>query len=96
VTITNTSGTPYTLALKAAGSQNHLWHDLQLGVWDASGPPPTPLPMLDYWTNQFNALATLQPGVSITFVVELYLPTSAGNDDQNLAAVVNFLWRATG
>ncbi|HET8529206.1 MAG TPA: hypothetical protein VFL60_09865 [Gaiellaceae bacterium] len=96
VTITNTSSSPYTLALKAAGTQNRLWQDLQLGVWERSTAPPSPLPPLLYWTAQFNDLATLQPGESIRLVLELYLPTSAGNDVQGLVALINFIWHASG
>lgn len=96
LTITNTSGSPYTLSLQAAGTQNGLWQDLRMGVWEQGTAPPSPLPPLLDWTTQFNALTTLQPGQTETFVIELYLPTSAGNADQNLAAVIDFRWRANG
>ncbi len=96
LTITNTSGTAYTLSLKASGAHNALWDDLQLGVWEQGDPPPTPLPSLMSWTAAFNPLRTLAPGQSVTYVVQLHLPTSAGNDVQNLAAVIDFTWRATG
>jgi hypothetical protein len=96
VTITNTSDSAYTLALKAAGTQNRLWQDLQLGVWQQSTAPPSPLPPLAYWTTQFNDLVTLRAGESIRLVLELYLPTSAGNEDQGLVAQINLIWHASG
>jgi hypothetical protein len=96
MTITNTSSSTYTLALKAAGTQNHLWQDLRMGVWeDGTSPPPSLPPLLD-WTTQYNDLTTLAPGQSVTYRIELFLPTSAGNEDQNLAAVISFRWRASG
>jgi hypothetical protein len=94
--ITNTSSTAYTLALKASGTHNALWDDLELGVWEQGDPPPTPLPSLVSWTSAFNPLRTLGPGQSVTYVVQLHLKSSAGNDVQNLAAVIDFTWRATG
>ena len=45
---------------------------------------------------QSNALTTLQPGESISYAIELYLPTTAGNDDQGLAAAIDFVWHAQG
>jgi hypothetical protein len=94
VTVRNESGEPFTLSLKASGTPNHLWDDLQMGVWEQSTPAPSPLPALLLWTTQENQLATLAPDESITFVVELALPASAGNDDQGYAAVIDFLWHA--
>lgn len=96
LTVTNTTGSPYTLALKATGTQNRLWQDLRMGVWEKATAPPSPLPPLLDWTTQFNDLRTLDPGQSVTYIVELFLPTSAGNADQNLTAVIDFAWRATG
>lgn len=96
LTITNTSSSTYTLALKATGTQNHLWQDLRMGVWEQSTAAPSPLPPLLDWTTQYNDLTTLAPGQTVVYLVELFLPTSAGNDDQNLAAVISFRWRATG
>lgn len=93
LTITNTSGAPVTLSLRASGDQNHLWEDLRLGVWEHGTAQPTPLPPLDEWTTQFNDLTTLAPGESVAYVVELYLPTTAGNDDQHLAASIDLAWR---
>lgn len=96
LTITNTSGSSYTLSLKATGTHNQLWSDLRMGVWEDGSPPPSPLPPLLDWTTQFNDLITLAAGQSVTYLIQLYLPTSAGNADQNLAAVIGFVWRATG
>jgi hypothetical protein len=94
VTVRNDTTDPFTLSLRASGVPNHLWNDLQLGVWEQNTPAPSPLPALLLWTTQENQLATLQPGESITFVVELALPASAGNDDQGYAAVIDFTWHA--
>lgn len=96
IRVTNTSGSTYTLALRATGTQNQLWQDLQMGVWEQATAPPSPLPPLLFWTTQFNHIATLAAGQSISLVVELYLPTSAGNADQNLAASIDLTWHATG
>jgi hypothetical protein len=97
MTITNTSGTTYTLALRAEdANHDHLWSDLQMGVYPQFTPPPSPLPPLSYWTAQFNDLTILAPGQTVTYVVVLYLPTTAGNADQGLSAVIGFHWRATG
>jgi hypothetical protein len=96
ITVTNTSGTTYTLALKASGTQNRLWQALRLGVWEQGTPAPSPLPPLLDWTTQWNDLDVLAPGQTIVYVVELELPTTAGNADQNTAAHIDFTWRATG
>ena len=96
LSITNTSSSTYTLSLKAVGTPNHLWHDLLMAVWeDGTSPPPT-FPALDDWTTGYNDLTTLAPGQTVVYLIELYLPATAGNDDQNLAAVISFRWRATG
>jgi hypothetical protein len=94
LTLRNDSDLPFTLSLRATGTHNRLWDDLRLGVWEVGTAPPQPLPPLLWWTTQANTLATLQPGQSIRYRIELFLPTSAGNDDQALAAVVDFVWRA--
>ena len=94
VTVRNDSGEPITLSLRAGGGTNHRWNVLQRGVWEQSTPAPSPLPALLWWTTQENQLTTLQPGESITFVIELALPASAGNDDQGLAASIDFHWHA--
>ena len=97
MTITNTSGTTYTLALRAEdANHDHLWSDLQMGVYPQFTPPPSPLPPLSYWTAQFNDLTILAPGQTVSYVVVLYLPTTAGNPDQGLSAVIGFHWQATG
>jgi hypothetical protein len=94
-TLQNTSGSPYTLSFKAQGANNnHLWQDLQMDVYDPSGGAPTPpLPSLTSWLG-FHALTTLNSGQTVTYVVELYLPTTAGNADQGRSAVVDFIWSA--
>jgi hypothetical protein len=94
VTVRNDTADPFTLSLQASGTPNHLWNDLQMGVWEQGTPAPSPLPALLLWTTQENQLATLAPGASITYVIELALPASAGNDDQGYAAVIDFLWHA--
>jgi hypothetical protein len=96
IRVTNTSDTTYTLALKASGTQNRLWQDLRLGVWEQGTPAPSPLPPLLDWTTQYNDLDVLAPGRTITYVVELELPTSAGNADQDITALIDFTWRASG
>jgi hypothetical protein len=94
--VRNDAGVPFTLALKVTGTTNPLWNDLQMGVWEASTPAPAPLPGLLLWTTQYNDLTTLAPGASITFEIELALPSSAGNADQGRSATMDFNWRATG
>jgi hypothetical protein len=94
LTITNDSGEPFTLSLRATGMQNRLWTDLRLGVWQAGTPAPQPLPPLLWWTTQDNPLTTLQPGETVRYRVELYLPPNAGNDTQALVASVDFVWKA--
>jgi hypothetical protein len=95
VTITNAIGEPVALSLRASGSQNRLWSDLRLGVWESGTPAPQPLPPLLWWTTQDNPLTTLQPGESVRYRIELYLMPSAGNDVQALVASIDFVWRAT-
>jgi hypothetical protein len=95
LTITNTSGQDYTVSMKATGSQNPLWNDLQLGIWEVGTPAPSPLPSLLLWTTQYNDITPLAAGQTIHLQIELYLPTSAGNGDQDRAAVIDFNWRAT-
>jgi hypothetical protein len=96
MTVRNDSGAPFTLELKADGTPNQLWNDLQMGVWDVTTPAPAPLPPLLFWTTQFNALGTLQADESVTFRIELALPLSAGNADQGRSASIDFIWHATG
>lgn len=96
VTITNQADVPFDLSLRAAGTTNRLWDDLELGVWETGTAAPSPLPRLLWWTTQSNALATLRPGQSISLTIELYLPSSAGNADQGLAASIDLIWTAAG
>jgi hypothetical protein len=97
MTITNTSSSVYTVSLKAEGANNnHLWSDLEMGVYPEFTPPPSPLPPLAYWIAQFNDLTTLNPGQTIAYVIVLYLPTTAGNQDMGKSAAITFHWRATG
>ncbi|HUJ56690.1 MAG TPA: hypothetical protein VLW49_11955 [Gaiellaceae bacterium] len=95
LTITNTSSSTYTLSFEAQGQEDALWNDLELGVWQRDKPAPTTLPPLRYWATQFTPLITLAPGQRVRYTIEMYLPPSAGNGDQKLAAVVDFAWRAT-
>jgi hypothetical protein len=37
----------------------------------------------------------LQPGQSVRYRLELFLPPAAGNDVQALVASIDFIWRAT-
>ena len=96
LTIRNDSGAPFTLSLRAAGTANQLWDDLELGVWEADTAAPTPFPALLWWTAQDNTLATLQADESISFELELYLPPTASNIDQGLTASVDLIWKAQG
>ncbi len=96
MTITNDSSQPFTLSLRASGSQNQLWNDLTMGVWEQGTAAPVPLPSLLLWTTQSNTLVTLAAGASIRYEIELYLPTSAGNDDQGLVASIALTWTAQG
>lgn len=94
MTITNTTNVKYVLSLEATGTPNRLWQDLEMGIWERGNPAPTPLPPLHFWTDQYNQLITLDPGQVVHYVIELYLPLTAGNADQHLAAVLDFNWRA--
>ena len=97
MTITNTSSSVYIVSLKAEGANdNHLWSDLEMGVYPEYTPPPSPLPPLAYWMAQFNDLTTLNPGQTIAYVIVLYLPTTAGNQDMGRSAAITFHWRALG
>ena len=98
MTIKNTTGTPYTLSVEAGGSNgNHLWQDLQMEVYDATGgAPPFPWPLLTTWLGAFHALTILNAGQSVQYVVAVYLPMTAGNADQGKSAVISFTWQAQG
>jgi len=93
MTITNTSGSPYTLSFRAVGpNNNHLWQDLEMDVFDPFlGPTLSPL---QFWLGTFHALTTLAPGATVQYEIELYLPTTAGNADQGKSAVISFQWHA--
>jgi hypothetical protein len=92
--ITNTTSVPYILSLHATGTPNRLWQDLEMGIWVQGQPVPSPLPQLRFWTAQYNEIQVLQPGQVVHYLIELYLPLSAGNADQKLPAVIDFNWRA--
>lgn len=94
MTVRDDAGVPVTLSLRAAGDENRLWQDLRLGVWQAGTPAPDPLPALLWWTTQDNTLTTLQPAESVSYEVELYLPPSAGNEDQGKTALIDLTWSA--
>jgi hypothetical protein len=97
MTVRNTSGSSYTLSLEAVGpNDNHLWQDLQMAVYELGTPPPAPFPPLLYWLAGFNDLTMLADGQSVTYVIVLYLPLTAGNADMGESAVVGFRWRALG
>ncbi len=94
MTITNTTNVKYFLSLKATGTPNRLWDDLEMGIWEEGTPAPTPLPPLRFWTQQFNNLLTLDPGQVVHYRIELFLPLTAGNGDQHLPAIIDFNWHA--
>jgi hypothetical protein len=92
--ITNTTSVPYILSLHATGTPNRLWQDLEMGIWVQGDPAPQPLPPLHFWTAQYNEVQVLQPHEVVHYLIELYLPLSAGNADQKLPAIIDFNWRA--
>ena len=94
LTIQNTSGAAFTLSLQAVGSSNPLWDELELAVWQLGTAPPDPFPQLTWWAAQDNTLQTLQANQTVRYEVELYLPTSAGNEVQGPSAAVNLKWSA--
>jgi hypothetical protein len=96
MTIKNEADVPFTLSLRASGTPNRLWDDLQMGVWEVGTPAPSPLPALLWWTLQENQLTTLQPGASVSFHIELALPSTSGNAVQGYAASIDFHWHAVG
>ena len=91
MTVRNDTNQAFTVSLQATGTQNSFWNDLQMGVWEDGTAAPSPLPPLLQWTSQANNLGsgTLQPGQTIKYKIELYLPTTAGNADQNKSAVID-------
>jgi hypothetical protein len=96
LTVRNDSGQPFTVSLRAGGTVNALWHALRLGVWEAGTAAPAPLPDLLWWTSQANTLATLEPGESIRYQIELYLPATASNAVQGMTASIDLIWKAQG
>lgn len=96
MTIRNESDVPFSLSLRASGTPNRLWNDLEMGVWEVGTPAPSPLPALLWWTTQDNQLTTLQPGETVVYQIELALPATAGNADQGYAATIDFHWHAAG
>jgi hypothetical protein len=94
--IRNDTSQTLTLSLRADGTQNQLWQDLRLGVWEANTAAPSPLPPLLFWTGQDNTLTTLAPGETIRYELELLLPSSAGNNDQGVAVTIDLVWKAQG
>ena len=98
MTIRNDSGGAIDLSLQAVpqGTPNVLWSDLRLGVWQQGSAAPSPLPPLLWWTTQENTLTTLAANATVTYVIQLYLPTSAGNGDQAKTAVIDLRWHAQG
>ncbi len=94
MTVTNDTPEPFDLSLRADGTVNALWHALQMGVWETGTAAPTPFPALLFWTTQPNALGTLQPGESVRYQIELYLPTTASNALQGMTATIDLIWRA--
>lgn len=96
LTVCNTTDRPFALSLRAEGAQDAFWNDLELGVWQQGAAAPASLPPLSWWSAQSNALDTLAAGACAPYVLELYLPSTAGNGDQQKTAVVDFVWTATG
>jgi hypothetical protein len=96
MTIRNEADVSLVLSLRASGTTNRLWDDLEMGVWEVGTPVPSPLPALLWWTAQDNQLTTLQPGQTVTYQVEIALPATAGNADQGYGATIDFHWYAQG
>jgi hypothetical protein len=94
MTVRDDAGVPVALSLRAGGEENRFWNDLRMGVWQAGTAAPDPLPALLWWTSQDNRLTSLSPGQQVSYEIELYLPSSAGNEDQGQAAVVDLIWHA--
>jgi len=94
--IENTTSSAFEVAVRIAGTPTRFWNDLRLAVWPVGTAAPSPLPPLLWWTGQWNQLGTLEPGRAVTYEVQLYLPTSAGNEDQQQTAVFDLVWHAQG
>ena len=97
-TITNTGSVGYDLSLNITNDNppdNHLWNDLTMGVWETPGPAPNPFPPLNDWVPSFITLDHLNPGQAIHLRFDCLLPTTAGNADMHLAAVMTLHFKAT-
>ncbi|MGN6372941.1 MAG: hypothetical protein ACTHM1_08105 [Solirubrobacteraceae bacterium] len=94
MTVRDQAGVPVTLSLRASGEENRFWSDLRMGVWQVGTAAPDPLPALLWWTTQESTLTSLSPGQQVSYEIELYLPLSAGNEDQGRSAVVDLTWHA--
>ncbi len=57
-------------------------------------PPPARCRALLWWTAGDNDLTTLAAGQTIKYTIELYLPTTAGNAVQGMAATIDLTWKA--
>ena len=67
-----------------------------MGVWDATGTPPVTLPPLTSWLVRLQRPHDAEPGQTVQYDVELYLPTTAGNADQGKTVSITFHWHAQG
>lgn len=97
-TIVNTGNTGYDVSLQITNDDppdNHLWGDLTMGIWETPGAAPNPYPPLSDWTPSHITLDHLNPGATIHVRVECLLPTTAGNIDMRMAAVMTLNWKAT-
>lgn len=97
-TIKNTGSVGYDLSLNITNDNppdNHLWNDLTMGVWEIPGPAPNPFPPLTDWVPAYYTLDHLNPGQTIHLRFDCLLPTTAGNADQHLAAVMTLHFKAT-
>src|SRR4029450_12346590 len=92
MTVKNESDVPFQLSLRASGTPNRLWDDLQMGVWEVGTPAPRPTPPLLGWPLQETQLPTLHPGETVRFNIELALPSTSGNAVQGYAASIDFHW----
>lgn len=98
-TIINTGSAGYDLSLNITNDNppdNHLWNDLTMGVWETPGPAPNPFPPLNDWVPSFITLDHLNPGQTLHLRFDCLLPTTAGNVDMRLAAVMTLHFKATG
>lgn len=97
--IINTGTVAYDLSLQITNDNppdNHLWGDLTMGIWETPGPAPSPFPPLTDWAPSHITLDHLNPGAVVHIRVDCLLPTTAGNVDMRMAAVMTLNWEATG